>query len=88
MSRHISRTAGHLITFFRSNVSDKSVTNIELATPESFTDFSDSGFLRNDDIQAMDFMESLTENPQLERNSGRLEQFPNAGTTSIRISWH
>ena len=88
LSRHISRTDGHSVAFFRLNFSAESVTNNKASTSETFADFSDARFLGNDDIQAMDFMESLMENPQLERNAGRLEQFPNAGTTPIRISWH
>ena len=86
LSRHISHTDGHSVAFFRSNVPVKSVINNN-ATSEIFTDFSDTGFLGNDDVQVVNFMESLVESPQLEeRNAGRLEQFPNAGITPIRIS--
>jgi len=91
LSRHISRTDGHSVAFFRSNVSAESVTLNDKAstTSETFADFSDGGFLGNDDeVQVTNFMESLMENPQERSAAGRLEQFPNAGTTPIRISWH
>lgn len=88
LGRHISRTDRHSVAFFRLNVSAESVTNNKANTSETFADFSDAGFLGNDDVQAMNFMESFMENPQLERNAGRLEQFPNAGTAPVRISWH
>lgn len=87
LSRHISHTDGHSVAFFQSNVSVNSVINNKAGTSENFMNFSDGGFLGNDDSQVINFMESLRENPQLERNVGRLEQFPNAGTTTpIQIS--
>ena len=64
---------GIRLLFFDQIVSTESVTKNK-ATSETFADFSDAGFLENNDVQVTKFMESLMENPQ-ERNAGRLEQF-------------
>ena len=76
LSRHISHTDGHSIAFFRSNISAESIilNDIEASTSETFADFSDGGFLgNNDEVQVMNFMESFMENPQERSAAGRLE---------------
>jgi hypothetical protein len=72
LNHHISHTDGHSIAFFRSNVSDESITlNDKAITSEIFADINDGGFLVNDDeVQVMNFVESLMENAQ-ERSDAR-----------------